>query len=420
MAAALTLAAAGVPARVYEAAAVLGGRARRVVVNGVALDNGLHILVGAHRETLRLIRDVHPGPPAALVRSTLDWNVHRRFRLKAARLPAPLHLACGVLAARGATWSERLAAIRFVRAMRAANFRLPLDMSVEALLAAHGERGAFARHFWSPLCLAALNTPQRIASAQVFLNVLRDSLGASRQAADVLVARTDLSALFPEPAASYVQARGTRVSTGCTVTRLALNGSSIDVSTRTETERYDEVVCAVSPHHLERLLSPLPRLEGVLATVRRFRYQPIHSVYLQLEGSAKLPAPMLGLDGMAHWLFDREALCGQRGLLGAVISGEGAHENMPQEALARGIYDQIASELGPLPPLLWHRVIAEKRATIECSVGLERPTVETPLDNLHLAGDYTQGDYPATLEAAVRSGIAAAKRVLARSRAARG
>ncbi len=36
----------------------------------------------------------------------------------------------------------------------------------------------------------------------------------------------------------------------------------------------------------------------------------------------------------------------------------------------------------------------------------------TPLENLHLAGDYTASDYPATLEAAVRSGIAAAKRVL--------
>ena len=59
-------------------------------------------------------------------------------------------------------------------------------------------------------------------------------------------------------------------------------------------------------------------------------------------------------------------------------------------------------------------MIAEKRATIECSVGVERPHVATPLDNVHLAGDYTHSDYPATLETAVRSGIAAAERVLAR------
>ena len=40
------------------------------------------------------------------------------------------------------------------------------------------------------------------------------------------------------------------------------------------------------------------------------------------------------------------------------------------------------------------------------SSGLPR---DTPLANFHLAGDYTASDYPATLEAAVRSGIARAR-----------
>ena len=96
----------------------------------------------------------------------------------------------------------------------------------------------------------------------------------------------------------------------------------------------------------------------------------------------------------------------------AVISAEGAHEDLTQDALAREVHGQLERELGPLPPLAWHRVIAEKRATFECTVGLERPSTRTPLANVHLAGDYTDSDYPATLEAAVRSGIAAARQVL--------
>ena len=55
MAAALTLSEAGVPVTVYEANSQLGGRARRVEVNGVTLDNGLHILACAYHETLRLV-----------------------------------------------------------------------------------------------------------------------------------------------------------------------------------------------------------------------------------------------------------------------------------------------------------------------------------------------------------------------------
>ena len=159
MAAAVTLADAGVPVTVYEAGPHLGGRARRVVVNGVALDNGLHILIGAYRETLRLVNALHPAPDQALKSLPLDWRVHERFRLKAAPLPAPLHLAAGVLTARGAPWRERLAAARFMRAMRRLRFRLVRDVTATELLAAQAQGPAFMRYFWEPLCLAALNTP---------------------------------------------------------------------------------------------------------------------------------------------------------------------------------------------------------------------------------------------------------------------
>ncbi|HEY0335821.1 MAG TPA: FAD-dependent oxidoreductase, partial [Burkholderiales bacterium] len=85
---------------------------------------------------------------------------------------------------------------------------------------------------------------------------------------------------------------------------------------------------------------------------------------------------------------------------------------MTQEELARKVHGEIEDAFGALPALVWHRVIAEKRATFESVVGLERPSTRTPLRNVHLAGDYTASDYPATLEAAVRSGIAAAKQIL--------
>ena len=73
---------------------------------------------------------------------------------------------------------------------------------------------------------------------------------------------------------------------------------------------------------------------------------------------------------------------------------------------------ELRQHFGPLPPLAWHRVIAEKRATFACTAGLERPSARTALEAFHLAGDYVESDYPATLEGAVRSGISAARAVL--------
>ena len=412
MAAAVTLAQEGVAVTVYEAGPQLGGRARRVTVNGVALDNGCHILLGAYTELLRLIRLVHPSPDQALARFPLDWNIQRRFRLKAAPLPSPLHLAAGLLAARGAPWPERVAAAKFVRDMRSRRYALARDVTVKELLADHRQGAAMVRWFWEPLCVAALNTPPARASAQIFLNVLRDGVDAHRRAGDMLLARHDLSSLFPDPAADYVRARGGSIESGALVTSIEPQASGVRVSARGATTAHEHAICAVSPHRAGALLSGVPELAKVAATVGRFRYQPIHSVYLQFDGTVRLPSPMLGLGGTAQWIFDREAICGQRGMVAAVISAEGAHQGLTQDALAGEVHAQLECELGPLPPLAWHRVIAEKRATFECTVGLERPRTRTPLPNVHLAGDYTDSGYPATLESAVRSGIAAAKQVI--------
>src|SRR5512134_1917305 len=90
MAAAVSLAGRGTPVTVFEAAKTLGGRARRVDYRDAALDNGLHILVGAYGETLRLMREVGADPERVLLRLPLTWRIHGRFSLTAPRLPAPL------------------------------------------------------------------------------------------------------------------------------------------------------------------------------------------------------------------------------------------------------------------------------------------------------------------------------------------
>jgi predicted NAD/FAD-binding protein len=248
----------------------------------------------------------------------------------------------------------------------------------------------------------------------VFLNVLRDALDSGKSAGDMLLAKVDLSTLFPAPAAEYVSARCGAVCLGSTVRGVTRDGDDLIIDANAGKFRYADVICAVAPYRAAALLRALPELSVLNGALERFQYQPIYSIYFQFAQSVRPPAPMLAIGDGAYWVFDREAICGQRGLLAAVISAEGPHQHMTHEALAQQIHHEIATELGPLPPLAWHRVIAEKRATFECSAGLERPATATPVTNMHLAGDYTAGDYPATLEAAVRSGIAAARAVMQR------
>src|SRR5262249_8523571 len=153
------LADAGVDVTVFEAARTLGGRARRVELDGVALDNGLHILIGAYRETLRLIEKVRQGSHGGLLRVPLDLHVLGRFHLRAVALPAPLPLAAGLLFARGLPPAQRLRAALFMVQLRAMGFRLAGDITVDALLSRFKQGPEARRYLWEPLCVSALNTP---------------------------------------------------------------------------------------------------------------------------------------------------------------------------------------------------------------------------------------------------------------------
>jgi uncharacterized protein with NAD-binding domain and iron-sulfur cluster len=61
-----------------------------------------------------------------------------------------------------------------------------------------------------------------------------------------------------------------------------------------------------------------------------------------------------------------------------------------------------------LPPIASTELIIEKRATFAATPGLHRPANATAYKRLALAGDYTDTGYPAVLEGAVASGLAAA------------
>jgi squalene-associated FAD-dependent desaturase len=417
MAAAVTLAERSVPVTVYEAGKALGGRARRIEHDDLALDNGLHILIGAYVETLRLMRLVGADPGRQLLRIPFSWEVHERLSLGAVSLPAPLNLLAGLLVARGLSLRDRLGVARFLVAMRRAGYRLPRDTSVASLLDRERQGAAAVRLLWGPLCVSALNTPTGRASAQVFLNVLRDSLDAGREASDLLLPRADLSALFPAPAAAWVTARGGTVLTGQRVTTVDAVAGGYAVRHAAGAPAYSHVICAVAPHQVKALLARIPDLADLAQSMDRFAYQPIYSVYLQYPGAVRLPAPMLGFDSaLLQWAFDRGALCGQAGLIGLVISAEGMHEEHTHDALARLVHQELQQQLGVLPVPRWHQVVAERRATFACVPGLARPAHRTPLDNFVLAGDYTASDYPATIESAVRSGIAAARLIVEQRR----
>jgi squalene-associated FAD-dependent desaturase len=358
-----------------------------VVSQGNDLDNGQHILVGAYRELFRLMRVVGV-PQDAVLRLPLELRYAQKFSFRALWLPSPLDLLGGLLLARGLPLRQRLDAVRFIQSVR----QMQDDVPVAELLRRHRQDGAIGHYLWRPLCVSALNTPVEIASSRAFLAVLRDALLGGDGASDLVLPRVDLSRLFPDPAAEYVRQNGGEVRLRSTVDDLA------------SLKEFSAVILAVGPHQLKTLLP------GV---ADHLTYQPIYTCYLQYGEKVKLGFPMIGLaDGTVQWVFDRGALLGENGRLACVISAQGDHQQMAHDELAATCHRELQSAGLVDEAPQWSRVIAEKRATITCEVGLKKPPMETA--GVYLAGDYIDPDYPPTLEAAVRSGVRAASALAGR------
>ncbi len=413
MAAAVALAAQNIPVTVFESAKQLGGRARGVWHNDTQLDNGQHILLGCYHHTLKLVEQVGGNVGRDFLRLPLQLTIHNRFELKAPPLPAPLHLLAGLLTAQGLSFTQRLRAARFMLALRRIHFALPHDMTALELLRAHKQDDQLVRLLWEPLCISALNTPLHKASAQVLLNVLRDSLNGTRADSDILLPRIDFSALFPDRAAEYVRRHGGTVLASCSVEVIVPQGEKIEVVSAQGNRQFSHVICAASPAAAIRLFRAVPQLAALAEQIEAIPHQPIYTVYLQYPEQVRLPQAMLGFDRCyTQWLFDKGQISGQHGLIAAVISAEGLHQDLEQEQLAQKVAQELSEHLGIMEAPLWHKVIAEKRATFSCEPNLPRPGHNTPLANVLLAGDYTAGDYPATLESAVMSGVRCADAIL--------
>ena len=236
---------------------------------------------------------------------------------------------------------------------------------------------------WRPLCLAALNTPPERASAQVFLNVLRDSLGARRASSDMLLPRLDLSALFPQAAAAFVERAAARCAPA---PRSAPSHGATTAGRSTPAAAPSAAPAAPASTRWcwprrpppRALLAPLAS-RALAAQLTAFDYEPITTCYLQYAPALRLDLPFYALlddPAPAHWgqfVFDRGQLDpGQAGLLAVVVSASGAAARARARTSWRAaIAAQLAAAFGrpELAAPQWTQVITEKRATFACTPG---------------------------------------------------
>jgi squalene-associated FAD-dependent desaturase len=411
----------GMDVELFDAAHTPGGRARGVFDPQLGeLDNGQHLLLGAYEQTLRLIeRDLGSDSlGCGLMRLPL-WlkSSNGQFEMRAnPHLPQRLQNPVALWRAKGLSLSDKWQATTLLLRLQTKHRKrtnLNPNLTVSDWLTQEKQGPMTCQWIWNPLCLATLNTDPHEASAALFAKVLIDSLLNNRPGAtDLLIPRTNLSALWPNALAKRVKPHWGHIVREVTP---HTNGVTIDG------QWFDYCVLAVPPPNLRRLIAKSNALVSITPVLDHFKFRSIATCYVALKQHHQLPAPMLMFPHTNHpnqlgqWVFDRSAFMHNpvKAQLAFVISDASSITTGNDIALAESLMSQLNHDLlrENSSVVVGARCFHEKRATFAALPGLKRPAMTTPCPQVLLAGDWTNTGYPAVIEGAVMSGVRAADHI---------
>ena len=396
LAAAVRLGSAGRSVIVHEAALHAGGRCRSYFDSelGCRIDNGNHLLLSGNHAALDYLQltgaqKTVEGPVEAIF-PFVDAATKERWTLRPNRGAVPWWV---------------LSSTRRVPETRMADYFAPLALrrvGPSAIVAAVlNPRRILFRRLWEPLVIAALNTRAEQASATLFWNILRETLGRGGVACRPLLPRVGLSETFVEPALARLSAQGAEIRFGTRlralrfaakrVSELVFDTGSIGLGSN------DSVILAVPAAIAARLVPALtvPDLAS-----------PIVNAHFRCNSPDQAPFFVGVVGGAAQWIFRK------RGVLSVTVSAADQIVDLPAAELCELFWRDVALAYRlpahPVPPV---RIVKERRATFLASPEQlkRRPGQLTARENLLLAGDYVDTGLPATIEGAIRSGFAAAR-----------
>jgi squalene-associated FAD-dependent desaturase len=442
IATALAAADGGAKVTLLEARPRLGGATFSFQREGLELDNGQHVYLRCCRAYQSLLErlgtsDLAPLQPRLAVPVLAPGG--RMGWLRRGNLPAPLHLAGTLARYPYLRWSERLQVARAALALRRLD---PADQRLDrrsfaSWLADHGQSRAATDALWELVGLPTLNARTDQASLQLATMVFKTGLLTARDAADIGYSRVPLSRLHGEPAARALERAGVQVRMRCHARLIepadpgavghqtggralgAQGAARQRLAVRTDDDRLeaDAVVVAV-PHETAGWL-PAAAVGGV-DRLERLGISPIVNLHVVYDRAVTTLPFAAGLGTPVQWVFDRTESAGldpSRGQCLAVSLSAAADE---VELPVASLRDRYLPALAELFPAALHAevtsffVTRERTATFLPAPGTAalRPGTETTMQGLFLAGSWTSTGWPATMEGAVRSGLAAARAAL--------
>ena len=423
LAAGVACADAGARVTLLEARPRLGGATWSTQHQGLAIDNGQHVFLRcctAYRGFLERIGAQDRVALQSRLAIPVVAPAGRTAWLRRHRLPAPLHLAPSLARFAHVSWPDRL------RIAAAARRLAQLDLADPALdqrsfgewLARAGQSPRAIDRFWDLVIRPTLNAGAGEASLALAAMVFQTGLLRQSDAADVGWARVPLAQVHAEPAARALAERGVEVMLRARVRGIELEAGGV-AGIRLETRRIPaDAVILATPHAEAAELLPVE--SGIdtraLAALESSSIVNLHVVW---DRPVLAHAFAAAVDSPLQWIFDRTEASGLAigQYLAVSLSAADAWVGVSAGALRRRFEPEFrrlfpAARAARLTKLF---VTSEPAATFRQAPGSQRlrAATQTRVAGLYLAGAWTDTGWPATMEGAVRSGLAAARAALA-------
>jgi squalene-associated FAD-dependent desaturase len=421
LAAAVVLAHEGFQITLTEKKPFLGGRASSYPVPGSEdsyVDNCQHVLLKSCTNLIDFYERLGTAQEITYFDRILflDKNAHPAI-LRGSMFPVPLHLFPSLLRFHPLGLKSKFRiAYAFFHMMLAKKHLAELD-SVTMLewFRKHKQTDREIETFWRPILVSALNEDIEVASARYGIKVFLEGMLLHREAFHMGIPEVPLHHLYTRAAVDFLNRHKAALLLRSTVSEIVMDHTKVSQIQLADGSNLagDYFVSSVPPDVLLRMLpKSFVEQNDYFAKLGHFETSPIISVYFWFDRPI-LDAESVALLGRTiQWVFNKK----EEGYIGLVVSA--SRKLLPLER--NEIIEIAMTDLREFFPivrearLLRSVVIKEPFATFSCRAGCDRirPDQRSPVENLFVAGDWTNTGWPGTMESAVRSGYRCAELIL--------
>lgn len=388
---------------VLEATPKPGGRAYSFKWNDNEIDNGQHIMLACYKDTIEFL-EITGGIENISRQNSLKMPFIQKggktSYLSASNSFYPLNMLWAVLRFTAFNFRNRLRLLGLFFRLGFLKSKDHRDKSVDSWLNEMSQK-KILKSFWELLAVSTLNTSIKIASAEIFIEILQIIFLQEKNNSAILMPQKGLSEIFGFPAVNYISENGGKIKFSEKVVSVTCDENGI-TAVRSDKNVYDDFDYLVPAIPVNSLIKILPEEVSFGLKLKEIKTAPIINVHIWLNENP-FTEEFYGLLGSkVHWIFNKKTH------INIVVSDAQELVNLENDELM----DAVCSEIENYFPCFYRKqvndfkIIKEKKAaSLSTREVVEiRKNVNPNYKNLYPAGDWTNTGLPSTIESAITSG----------------